>query len=211
MRLNAQQIAGYAQAAGFPREELETATAVALAESGGETTATNKNTNGSIDYGLWQINTVHGSLLTQGDKFNPLDNAKMALTVWRGAGNKWTPWTVYKTGSYLAQKGAATLGAANPQPPAEAAGATPAAADTGAVATGTATASSPFDALGPIGTAISSITDTITRLTSGGLWLRIGAFIVGSLLIVFSLLRLSGADKMVMGAAKTAAKAAVIA
>lgn len=203
MRLNAQQIAGYAQAAGFPPQEIETATAVALAESGGETTATNKNTNGSIDYGLWQINTVHGSLLTQGDKFNPLDNAKMALTVWNGAGKKWTPWTVYKTGAYLAQKGAATIGAANPSPPAEAAG-----ADTSIIPADTTTAASPLSVLGPLGTALGSIVETFNRLTSGGLWLRIGAFMVGSLLIVFSLLRLSGADQLIAGTAKTAVKVA---
>ena len=206
MKLNAQQIAGYAKAAGFPPAELLTATAVALAESGGETTATNKNTNGSIDYGLWQINTVHGSLLTQGDKFNPLDNAKMALTVWRGAGNNWTPWTVYKTGSYLAQKSAATLGAANPIDPQEVVG-TP--MDTSTVPAGTQVASSPLDLLGPIGTALGSVVETFNRLTSGGLWLRIGAFMVGSLLIVISLLRLSGADQTLISAGKTAAKVAL--
>ena len=202
MRLNAQQIAGYAQAAGFPPQEIETATAVALAESGGETTATNKNTNGSIDYGLWQINTVHGSLLTQGDKFNPLDNARMAYTVWNGAGKKWTPWTVYKTGAYLAQKGAATLGAANPSPPAEAG------ADVNATQAGLIPTASPLDVLGPLGTALGSIVETFNRLTSGGLWLRIGAFMVGSLLIVFSLLRLSGVDQLIAGTAKTAVKVA---
>ena len=57
-RLNEFQIAGYALAAGFPPNEIATATAVALAESGGDTNATNHNTNGSYDYGIWQINTV---------------------------------------------------------------------------------------------------------------------------------------------------------
>ena len=204
MRLNAQQIAGYAKAAGFPPEEIATATAVALAESGGETTATNdKNTNGSVDYGLWQINTVHGSLLNQGDKFNPLDNAKMALTVWQRAGSKWTPWTVYKTGAYRTHLGAATLGAASPTDPAELVG-TP--MDTSTVPAGTAV-SSPLDLLGPIGTALGSIVGTITKLTSGTLWLRISAFMVGSWLIILSLLRLSGTDKLIMGTAKTAVKA----
>lgn len=204
MRLNAQQIAGYAQAAGFPPAEIVTATAVALAESGGETTATNKNTNGSIDYGLWQINTVHGSLLTQGDKFNPLDNARMAYTVWDRAGKKWTPWTVYKTGAYLGQKGAATIGAANPSVPE----AGTAGADPNIVTAGTEVAASPLSVLGPLGTALGSIVETFNRLTSGGLWLRIGAFMVGSLLIVFSLLRLSGADQLIVGTAKTAVKVA---
>lgn len=209
MKLTPQQIAGYAQAAGFPPDQIITATAVALAESGGETTATNNNSNGSTDYGLWQINTVHGALLNQGDKFNPLDNAKMALTVYARAGNQWTPWSVYKSGTYRAQINTATLAARNPVPPAGAADAT--ASDPNAVATGTATASSPLDALGPIGSALGAVTGILDKVTSGSLWLRIGAFIIGSCLIVFSLLRLSGADQMAIKAAKTAAKAAVVA
>ena len=204
MRLNAQQIAGYAKAAGFPPGEIATATAVALAESGGETTATNKNSNNSIDYGLWQINTVHGTLLNQGDKFNPLDNAKMALTVWQRAGNKWTPWTVYKTGVYRTHMGAATIGAAAPTDPQELVGT---AGDTSTVPAGTEVASSPLDMLGPIGTTLGSVVEIFTRLTSGSLWLRIGAFFVGSWLLILSLLRLSGTDKLIMGTAKTAVKA----
>jgi hypothetical protein len=204
VRLNAQQIAGYAKAAGFPPGEIATATAVALAESGGETTATNRNSNASTDYGLWQINTVHGQLLNQGDKFNPLDNARMALIVWQRAGNKWTPWTVYKSGVYRAQMGAATMGAAAPTDPQEMVG-TP--NDTSTVPAGMTAASSPLDLLGPMGTALGQIVGTFNRLTSGGLWLRIGAFMLGSWLIILSLLRLSGTDKLIMGTAKTAAKA----
>jgi len=204
-RLNAQQIAGYAKAAGFPPGEIATATAVALAESGGETTATNnKNTNGSIDYGLWQINTVHGSLLNQGDKFNPLDNARMALVVWQRAGNKWTPWTVYKTSAYRTHMGAATMGAAAPIDPQELVGSP---GDTSTVPAGTTVGSSPLDMLGPIGTALGSVVGIFNRLTSGSLWLRIGAFMLGSWLLILSLLRLSGTDKVIMGTAKTAVKA----
>lgn len=212
MKLTPQQIAGYAQAAGFPPDQIVTATAVALAESGGETTATNRNSNGSTDYGLWQINTVHGALLNQGDKFNPLDNAKMALTVYARAGNQWTPWSVYKSGIYRAQVNTATLAARNPVPPAGAADAITASDPNAATApTATVQAASPFDMLGPIGSALGSVTGILEKVTSGSLWLRVGAFIIGSCLIVFSLLRLSGADQMAIKAAKTAAKAAVVA
>jgi hypothetical protein len=204
VRLNAQQIAGYAIAAGFPPDQIATATAVALAESGGETTATNRNSNGSTDYGLWQINTVHGALLNQGDKFNPLDNAKMALTVYARAGNQWTPWTVYKSGTYRAQMGAATLAAAKPTTPDPAAQPNPTAVNAATVPT-----SSPLDLFGPIGTALGSVVQIFDKLTSGSLWLRIGAFILGSCLIVFSAFRLSGAEKVVMPAVKTAAKVAL--
>lgn len=201
MKLTPQQIAGYATAAGFPPDQIATATAVALAESGGETTATNRNSNGSTDYGLWQINTVHGALLNQGDKFNPLDNAKMALTVYARAGNKWTPWTVYKSGTYRAQMPTATLAVGNPVPPQD---------GNVEASTETTTASSPLDMLGPLGSMVGQLMGTFNRLTSGALWLRVGAFILGSCLIGFSLLRLSGADQMAFKAAKMAVTKGVV-
>lgn len=202
MRLNAQQIAGYAVAAGFPPDQIATATAVALAESGGDTNATNKNSNGSVDYGLWQINTVHGSLLNQGDKFNPLDNAKMALRVYAGAGNKWTPWTVYNTGSYRAQMSVASLAAGNPTTPQDAPVTTP---DASATPASSASAIPGFGTLGLLSQAMGML----DKLVSGGLWLRVGGFIIGSCLVVFSLFRLSGAESVVMPAVKTAAKVAL--
>jgi hypothetical protein len=113
-KLTAAQIAGYAKQAGFPPDQIATAVAVAMAESGGDPNAVNRNNNGSTDYGLWQINTIHGSLLNQGNKFDPAANAKMALTVYQKAGNKWTPWTVYKTQSYRTFLPEATLAAARP-------------------------------------------------------------------------------------------------
>jgi hypothetical protein len=210
MRVSPQQIAGYAVSAGFPPDQIATAVAVALAESGGETTATNRNSNGSTDYGLWQINTVHGALLNQGDKFNGADNAKMALTVYARAGNKWTPWSVYKSGTYRAQMGTGTLAAAKPIAPDNGPATAPSPTATPTADTSVIPAASPFDIFGPIGTALASLTSVVNRLTSGGLWLRIGSFMVGSLLIGLSLLRLSGAGNLVVPAVKTAAKAAAV-
>lgn len=75
--------------------------AIALAESGGRTQALNtSNRNGSTDHGLFQINSVHKALLEQYDWKDPVQNAKMALRIYRDAGSKWTPWSVYKSGSY---------------------------------------------------------------------------------------------------------------
>lgn len=217
-RYNEFQIAGYALAAGFPPNEIATATAVALAESGGDSGAINHNTNGSYDYGMWQINTVHGALLNQGDKFNPLDNAKMALTIWKGAGNKWTPWSVYKSGVYRAQLLKGTAGAAKPETvgsaPAANAWNPPLVSPEGEPLTNpqgdVIPPSSPLDgavsALGGIVTSLQTLTNTlnttITTILSGGFWLRIGAFVVGALLIAVSLLKMSGAEKVVGAAAK---------
>jgi hypothetical protein len=192
-KLTAQQIAGAAKAAGFPDNELATATAVALAESGGETTATNRNTNGSVDYGLWQINTVHGSLLSQGDKFNPTDNAKMAYTVWNGAGRKWSPWSAYNNQRYRTFLPTASLAAAAPT-------ATPASA---AIPNPT-----PGGAAMAAAGGTADIISLISGLTSGGLWTRLGAFLLGGILILFSLWKLTGAGDIIVQTGKVAAKVA---
>lgn len=63
------------------------AAAVAMAESGGNPQSTNHNKNGTIDRGLWQINSIHGSLST----FDPLQNAKSAVQISNNGGT-WRPW-----------------------------------------------------------------------------------------------------------------------
>ena len=94
------QIANAMAQAGWPNKAIPLGVAVALAESGGNPNATNHNRNGSTDYGLFQINSIHKSILASGTWSNPVDNAKMALRVYREAGNSWRPWVAYKSGSY---------------------------------------------------------------------------------------------------------------
>jgi len=81
--------------AGGPVSKESIAAAVALAESGGDPSISNRNRDGSIDRGLWQINSVHGAMST----FNPLANAKAAVKI-SSAGRNWNPWTVFRTGAY---------------------------------------------------------------------------------------------------------------
>lgn len=100
--------------AGFTGSNLVTAVAVAGAESGWNPNATNHNTNGSTDFGMWQINTVHATLLASGDWADPYDNAVMAHRVWVEAGGSWTPWVTFNHASHLrfwAQAQAAVDGA----------------------------------------------------------------------------------------------------
>lgn len=88
-----------ARNAGFSGDDLVTAVAVALAESSGRPRATNENTNGSKDYGLWQINTVHqGAGFNPNKAFDPEYNAKWAHRLFQESG--WKPWVAYNTGSY---------------------------------------------------------------------------------------------------------------
>lgn len=89
-----------ASAAGFRDETLLNSVAVALAESGGVATATNLNTNGSTDYGDWQINSVHAGILAAGNWADPGDNAAMAWQVYHEAGDSFAPWVTYNSGAY---------------------------------------------------------------------------------------------------------------
>jgi len=71
------------------------AAAIALAESAGRPGATNDNTNGSIDRGLWQINSVHGAQST----YDIMANARAAVAI-SANGASWHPWTTFTTGAY---------------------------------------------------------------------------------------------------------------
>lgn len=109
--LSPNQIATVMRQAGWPEAAVATAVAVALAESGGNTQAINTaNANGSYDYGLMQINSIHGyspSLLLS----DPVYNAKAGLSIFKAAGYRFTPWAAYNSGSYLKFMNNATAGA----------------------------------------------------------------------------------------------------
>jgi hypothetical protein len=86
----------------------DVAAAVALAESGGNPDASNTNTNGSIDRGLWQINSVHGAQST----FDVTGNVKSAISI-SGNGANWSPWVTYQTGAYKKFMSPTTAAATN--------------------------------------------------------------------------------------------------
>lgn len=87
------------QAGGNP-QNAALAAAVALAESGGNPNAGPVNKNGSTDRGLWQINSIHGSL----SSFDPLQNAKAAVQISNNGAN-WRPWCVAYTDKACGTKG----------------------------------------------------------------------------------------------------------
>ena len=99
--------------AGFPADQLVTAVAVAGAESGWNPSATHVNSNGSTDYGLWQINSVHADLLASGNWQLPADNARMALAVWKSSG--WSAWVTFNSGAWQGYVGAARTAVAKAQ------------------------------------------------------------------------------------------------
>jgi hypothetical protein len=95
--------------AGFHGQGLDTAVAVAMAESGGHPTSHNTNAGtGDNSYGLFQINML-GSLgparmeqyhlSSYNELFDPSVNARVAYQLSQG-GTNWTPWTTYTRGTY---------------------------------------------------------------------------------------------------------------
>jgi len=88
----AEEIYRFARAAGFAPDQATTMTAIAMAESGGNTAA--HNAVGEDSRGLWQINLdAHRSWAGGMDMGDPVQNALAAYRVSR-SGADISPWTV---------------------------------------------------------------------------------------------------------------------
>lgn len=99
------EVVDWARDAGWSGADLQIAVAIAIAESGGNPRAISPpNTapgpaQGSRDYGLFQINEyyhVFDKVLILGGQLN----AKQAFSIYKAAGNKFTPWSTFKYGQY---------------------------------------------------------------------------------------------------------------
>lgn len=88
--LSAEEIYQYAVMAGFTPDQAVTMTAIALAESSGNTGA--HNPNGEDSKGLWQINMDAHPEFDGWDLYDPLTNAKAAYSVSLN-GDDISPWT----------------------------------------------------------------------------------------------------------------------
>lgn len=85
--------------------------AIAMAESSGGASSTNSNSNGSTDYGLWQINSSNGGSTAS---FDPARNAQQAVAIERSQGLG--AWTTYSSGAYrqFLQSGVSPVAAGTP-------------------------------------------------------------------------------------------------
>lgn len=109
------QLISLAQQAGFQGTAAQTAAAIAMAESGGNTQAYNPQ-GADNSYGLMQIN-MKGALGPQRLKqfsissnealYDPAANMRAAYSVYKSAGNSFSPWTTYTKGTYKQYLGAA--------------------------------------------------------------------------------------------------------
>lgn len=89
------QLEGIWQQAGGSAQTAPMAAAIAMAESGGNSAAYDQDSNGSIDRGLWQINSVHGSQ----SSYDVMTNARAAIAI-SNNGTNWRPWcTAYSDGA----------------------------------------------------------------------------------------------------------------
>lgn len=81
--------------AGGPKRVAPVMAAIGLAESRGRPRAQHRNANGTVDRGLWQINSSHGYGVSS---FVPLENARQAVSVYHSQGLR--AWSTYTTGVY---------------------------------------------------------------------------------------------------------------
>jgi hypothetical protein len=97
--LSVAQIGTVAAAAGFSGSGLVMAIAVALAESGGNPKATNLDSNGTVDRGVWQINSVHAEYSAACD-YDPSCAAGAAFSI-SADGTNWGAWVTYQHGAEI--------------------------------------------------------------------------------------------------------------
>lgn len=99
-KLNFHQIENVWTKNGGSKKLAPVMAAIALAESGGYTQAKHKNSNGTIDQGLWQINSSNFKIYKGHNIYDVNVNAHAAKRLAEG-GKGLNNWTTYTTGAYL--------------------------------------------------------------------------------------------------------------
>jgi hypothetical protein len=95
----------HAKNAGVSCENLPMAGAIAKAESGLDTTAKGFNgatsgcPSGSVDRGLWQINSCYHPTVSESCAFDGACNARAMVKI-SSNGTNWKPWSTYHNGAY---------------------------------------------------------------------------------------------------------------
>jgi hypothetical protein len=165
--------------------------AIALAESGGDPTVKGgPNSNGTYDYGLWQINGgAHKDLLdTYSPWSDPDKNYQMAVTIYQNANFKFTPWSSFNNGTYAAFLPQAQLAWGSP--------------DFSATTTNAVS-----DAANQTVAAASALPEFLATMTKSETWVRVGMAAAGVLLLLMVVVamvktKLPGPLGMVARAAK---------
>ena len=204
-KLSSTQIYALARGAGLSEPRAVIATAIALAESGGETTATGK----VGEKGLWQIYPkAHPDWDKGGNLYDPFYNAKAMAAISNG-GTNWTPWTTFKNKSYLnhlTDAEAATALGGNWQDVLKNLGKGLPPPKFGSIVPG-----SPLDRLSAVADFISAAWDFIKFLSNRDNWVRrVLPAVVGGILILIALnqiMDMTALGQATKAAGKTAVKA----
>lgn len=164
------QMAQYLANAGFPSDQLATGAAIGMAESGGQTEATNHNTNGTTDYGFMQINSGNDAPGTTGStaSFDPATCAQQAYALYKLRG--WQPWDgdQLNRAKYIGPAQAAISGANIHANPGAGTGDTFTTEDAG---------------LGDIGSSLNFLEQVAKNLVNPKFWIR-AAMVMGGLFLI---------------------------
>lgn len=98
--LNKKQVIAVCHYVGFRGLRLVKAGATSGAESAWQYESTYVNANGSVDRGLFQINSSHSDYLSDTAAFKPILNAAFAYRLSK-EGKDWSPWYAYGGARYL--------------------------------------------------------------------------------------------------------------
>lgn len=188
--LSIEEVARVALTSGWSGRAAVIATAIAMGESGGRTDARGDTTiqtgTWGPSIGLWQIRSIKSQRGTGGERdelanLDPFVNGKHAYSI-SGGGSNWRPWSVYTSGRYLTFMAQAEKAVANPAASVngQTGGSVVNAADTGG-----GLFSNPF-----------------ADLMNPKLWLRLGMFILGGILLLFGLWKLTGVGDAAVGVVK---------
>jgi hypothetical protein len=188
------QLASWVRGAGWQTlDEMVTAIAIAYAESSGRIDAKNTNLDGSVDYGVWQINSVHADLFAKYPEWWTVSNAVMAYELYKSKGNKFTDWVTYNTGAYKMFTSHARAAASDVSAPANTdlgdAGVA------GSDQTTTTTIIPGVDAIASSLAAFSTATAAVASWVSDVRnWERVGMVLIGGALVVGALVMVAGKE-----------------
>jgi hypothetical protein len=166
------QIAGVARQAGFTGDSLLIAVEIAIAESSGRTDVVNYL--GCV--GLWQIMKRYQPETTEQLK-DPLTNARVAFRMSK-QGTNWKPWTTYTSGRASTFHARASKAAAHADP----------------------SWASKVPGVPELSEATGKL-DDISKLyalfSDRAIWVRIGMVLVGAIITVWAVIRMSATDQNV--------------
>jgi len=184
--------------AGFRNNDIVLAVAVSLAEnSARDPKAKHVNSDGSVDIGAWQINSVHNF---SGDLTDLQTNANAAYAVYKKQG--WTAWVTFKNKAFspflkealITTRDDNDLGSILSHP-----GKSVTAAVTNAPA-----------AVGEAVPAISTLNGLIAKISSPEFWKRIGLGALAFVLLVIGVVFMLESNKTIRSATAGAAKVAAL-